>query len=180
MKEIRNRAANPVTVDKSHNEGRMRGPTDPVARRERRAKGKERDLAPLDAGPLGCPRRPTSPFRPFSPTGAPHTPPAVPPSVALHKHRAPRGAEGVPSRAGPRRSSRPCGAQVSWTNPATTEAEAKEASAAKRRKKPARTADERPLPWVPSSAADGGVSFNLAAACNYALRKTQHPVPRDL
>ena len=32
--------------------------------------------------------------------------------------------------------------------------------------------DGRPLPWVPSS--DGGVSFNLAAACQYALRKTQH------
>ena len=49
----------------------------------------------------------------------------------------------------------------------------------KRRAKKTRDVEARPLPWVPSSAADGGVSFNLAAACNYALRKTQHPVPRD-
>ena len=43
----------------------------------------------------------------------------------------------------------------------------------KRRSRSPRPRDEaRPLPWVPSS--DGGVSFNLAAACQYALRRTQH------
>ena len=36
----------------------------------------------------------------------------------------------------------------------------------------AKPTEARPLPWVPSS--DGGVSFNLAAACQYALRRTQH------
>ena len=43
------------------------------------------------------------------------------------------------------------------------------------RSKRAESVEAKPLPWVPSS--DGGVSFNLAAACNYALRKTQQPVP---
>ena len=42
-----------------------------------------------------------------------------------------------------------------------------------RRSRSPRPRDEaRPLPWVPSS--EGGVSFNLAAACQYALRRTQH------
>ena len=46
----------------------------------------------------------------------------------------------------------------------------------KRRPPPPRDdVEAKPLPWVPSS--DGGVSFNLAAACNYALRKTQQPAP---
>ena len=45
----------------------------------------------------------------------------------------------------------------------------------KRRPPPRDDVEAKPLPWVPSS--DGGVSFNLAAACNYALRKTQQPAP---
>ncbi|KAH8053299.1 hypothetical protein JL722_9522 [Aureococcus anophagefferens] len=52
------------------------------------------------------------------------------------------------------------------------------ARAKKRRQAAGRRQDDaeaKPPPWVPSS--DGGVSFNLAAACNYALRKTQQPAP---
>ena len=46
----------------------------------------------------------------------------------------------------------------------------------KRRSRSPRPRDEaRPLPWVPSS--DGGVSFNLAAACQYALRGRSAALP---
>ena len=60
-------------------------------------------------------------------------------------------------------------------NPTPSPSPAKPKRAAKRAAARKRDDDieAKPLPWVPSS--DGGVSFNLAAACNYALRKTHQP-----
>ena len=91
--------------------------------------------------------------------GQASVPPAPPPR--------PRVPPSPPARARPRRRARrtqPPPPRVRSRSPL---------SKPKRRSRSPRPRDEaRPLPWVPSS--DGGVSFNLAAACQYALRRTQH------